>query len=252
VAGHTEITAMKKITAVMLSVLLVLVLVPGLSGCSGSAFRAISTEVPSTEVIPGLVGYAAVGDSESLAKEHFGKDLVKKGNTLEYSSGKFLLSFSVKDGNIATITYTFTPDAETKRIVKEMAKLCGNSVEEIRAFCQQIKYNNAYSGTDPVLYGFTNWSGNCFVHAMCYQALLQYKGYEAQLVHCVDFTHYWNLVHTSRGGQTAWWHTDATPGPLHGPTPTLASDAERYETLQNGYTYGTRDWDRDKWPANPY
>ena len=151
-------------------------------------------------------------------------------------------------------------EEDTKALVAQIAEQCGNDFEAMRAMVQNIVYvTREYGGDDPVWVGFSTWRGNCYVHALCYKALLDYFGYENQLIHCSRdafgdgeyYSHYWNLVYTTRDGVEGWWHTDGTPGPLHGPTPTLASDAERYETLQNGYTYGARDWDRDEFPATP-
>ena len=238
---------LKRFGAAVLATVLVIFLL----SC-GNTPKGLKTDIMSSAFVSSTGAGAAVGDTTAAMKAAHGTGYTKRGSQYEYTFGGTVLSFSVKDGRIAEIGYTLYMDKETRDLVAQMAKLCGNNIEEIRAFCQQIKYNNSYGGKDPVLYGFTNWAGNCFVHAMCYQALLQYKGYTSQIIHCADWTHYWNLVNTEKDGRRAWWHTDSTPGPLHGPTPTLATDAERYETLQNGYAYGTRDWERDRWPSNPY
>ena len=150
-------------------------------------------------------------------------------------------------------------EEDTKALIAQIAEQCGNDFEAMRATVQNIVYVTAeYGGDDPVWVGFSTWRGNCYVHALCYKALLDYFGYENQIIHCNDladgpyYSHYWNLVYTTRDGVEGWWHTDGTPGPLHGPTPTLANDAERYKTLQNGYqNLYVRDWDRDEWPASP-
>ena len=134
-------------------------------------------------------------------------------------------------------------DAEdTKALVAEMAKKCGSSVDSVRSFVlNEIRYRTYDGGSDPVWYGFTSFNGNCIVHAKCYQALLNAKGYKTMLIWTTDKSHYWVLVYT----KGRWWHTDATPGVKHTPMPVLATDEQRYEHLQG------RDWDRTKWPECP-
>ena len=82
--------------------------------------------------------------------------------------------------------------------------------------------------------------GNCYVHALCLQALFNEKGISSQLIWVTDKSHYWLLVNI--GG--TWKHIDPTPSSLHGRY-SLMSDAQRYETLSG------RDWDRTKWPECP-
>ena len=71
-----------------------------------------------------------------------------------------------------------------------------------------IKYNSNWGGNDPVWYGLTTSSGNCYVHAVLLQKALSKAGYSNKLIWANDKSHYWNLVNS--GGY--WWHYDSTPG----------------------------------------
>ena len=86
-------------------------------------------------------------------------------------------------------------------------------------------------------FGFTNKKGNCYVHALCLQVLLEAKGYETNLIWVTDKSHYWLQVKLDVG----WRHIDATPGVRHTKY-SLMDDEQRYECLQG------RDWDRSQWP----
>ena len=157
--------------------MLVLALAAGFVVWNKDSSKAITTDIYSTEGILPAGKNVAVGDSRDLMLQAVGSDCRQKGSSYEYTLGEVTLSFLIADDKVTEINYIFRPDKETRKMIADMAKLCGKSIEDIREFCQQIKYNNSYSGKDPVLYGFTNWTGNCFERAMCYQALLQYKGY---------------------------------------------------------------------------
>jgi len=134
-----------------------------------------------------------------------------------------------------------THDAsDVSALVREIASQCGNTVQEIHDFVQKkIVYAETYGGSDPVWYGFTQWRGNCWVHAMCYQALLRAKGYTTQLIWVTNKTHYWNLIYTNG----KWWHSDSTPDRNHRRLPVLATDSQRYNLLSG------RNWDRSAWPS---
>ena len=71
----------------------------------------------------------------------------------------------------------------------------GNDYESARLYVQQtIKYNSNWGGEDPVWYGLTTFTGNCYVHALIYKTFLDKLGYENQLIWTTDQTHYWNLI----------------------------------------------------------
>ena len=95
---------------------------------------------------------------------------------------------------------------------------------------------------DPIWYGFNNRRGNCYVHAHCLKALLDYKGYNTQFIWVTDKSHYWLIIELNGG----WKHIDATPGVYHSRY-SLMNDTQRYETLV--YYGKNRDWDRSAWPA---
>ena len=132
---------------------------------------------------------------------------------------------------------------DTNALVKSIAAGLGSDPEALRNYVRsRISYNTNWGGDDPVWYGFTNRVGNCYVHALCLQALFNEKGIQSQLIWVTDHSHYWLLVNI--GG--AWKHIDPTPSSLHGRY-SLMNDAQRYETLvSNGRN---RDWDRSLWPA---
>lgn len=130
-------------------------------------------------------------------------------------------------------------DAEdTAAMVAEAASKCATNVEAIRDYVRNsISYSTSWGGDDPVYYGFKNRSGNCYVHAKCLKAILDYRGYTTKLIWVTDQSHYWVMV--NMGGY--WRHVDATPGTRHSKY-SLMTDEQRYQTLQG------RDWDREKWP----
>lgn len=164
-------------------------------------------------------------------------------------AGTYYVTYTAKDLSGNTSTYrrkvTVNHDAEdTAALVAQMAQKCGTGVEAIRDYVRSsISYSTSWGGDDPIWYGFKNKSGNCYVHAKCLQAILEYRGYTTKLIWVTDKSHYWIMV--DMGGY--WRHVDATPGTRHSKY-SLMTDEQRYETLQNGYPSG-RDWDRDKWPS---
>ena len=113
----------------------------------------------------------------------------------------------------------------------------------------RIRYNSSWGEPDPVYYGFKNNIGNCFVHALCFETLLEYYGYEYQRIWVTQKdttgkpTHYWTLVKVN--GE--WKHMDATPGVYHQRYSGYMNDAQRYETLVSQGK--NRDWDRSQWPS---
>lgn len=106
---------------------------------------------------------------------------------------------------------------------------------------QRIKYSSSYGNNDPVWYGLTNGSGNCYVHATTLQVMLQKAGYSNQLIWLTDRSHYWNLVSYSGG----WWHLDSTPSGNH--SKVFLSDAQK---LSDVGLHG-KTWDTSAWPASP-
>lgn len=159
------------------------------------------------------------------------------------SAGTYYATYTSKDtkGNTTTSKRKVVVNhdqEDTNRKVKEMATKCGNGVEEIRDYVRNtIRYSHEWGEGDPVWYGFTNNKGNCYVHALCFQALLREKGYTSQLIWVTNKTHYWNMVLI--GG--SWKHMDATPDRNHRKI-SIMSDEQRLSTLSG------RTWDRSAWP----
>lgn len=130
--------------------------------------------------------------------------------------------------------------ADTDALVASIAATLGSDPLELRNYVRTIAYSSNWGGNDPVWYGFTQRVGNCYVHALCLQRLLNYKGYETKLIWVEEqySPHYWVLVKLG----DVWRHIDATPTTSH-MRYDLMTDAQRLDSL-NG-----RKWDTSKWPA---
>ena len=160
--------------------------------------------------------------------------------------GTYYVSYTATDSTGNTGTYyrkvvVSHDSSDTAALVSSIAAGLDSSVESLRNYVRSyISYSYSWGGGDPVWYGFKNRSGNCYVHAMCLQALLRERGYSTQLIWCQDKSHYWNLVYING----SWKHVDSTPSSLHSRY-SLMNDEQRYSTLSG------RDWDRDLWPECP-
>lgn len=67
--------------------------------------------------------------------------------------------------------------------------------------------------------------------------MLDYFGYENELIWVTSKTHYWLIVNIDG----TWYHIDATPGTVH----------TRYSLMDNKQrlaTLGGRRWDTSLWP----
>lgn len=159
-------------------------------------------------------------------------------------AGYYYVTYTAVDraGNRATMRRQIIVShdaADTAALVSSIAAKLSSDPEAIRDYVRStIGYSTNWGGSDPVWYGFKNKTGNCYVHALCLQRLLQEKGYSTQLIWVTDQTHYWLLINLGGG----WKHIDATPSSLHGRY-SLMNDAQRMETLSG------RDWDHSAWPA---
>lgn len=148
-----------------------------------------------------------------------------------------------KEGNEATYRrqVIVNHDAEdTAALIASIAAGLSSDVEEIRDYARNaIWYSHEWGGDDPIWFGLNQGNGNCYVHALVFQALLREKGYETMLIWVTDQSHYWNLVKID--GE--WKHMDSTPSPNYHERYSIMNDAMRAETLSG------RDWDRTAWPA---
>lgn len=147
-----------------------------------------------------------------------------------------------KAGNIQTQNRKITirhDYHDTESQVKYHGSRCGSNYESIRKYVMNlVVYNaNEWGGEDPVWQGLVYHRGNCKVYAETYKRLLEYNGYETQIIWTTDKTHYWNLVKING----VWRHSDASPGPTHGWI-SAVTDEVRYNNLQG------RNWDRTLWP----
>ena len=160
-------------------------------------------------------------------------------------AGTYYVTYSATDLSGNTSTYrrkvTVKHDAsDTAELVRSIAASLPDDPKQIRDYVRKsIVYSYDWGGEDPVWFGFTNKYGNCYVHALCLQAILTEKGYTTQLIWVTDKSHYWLIIETEDG----WRHIDATPGTSHTKYFELMTDKMRKETLSG------RDWDRSQWPA---
>ena len=161
-------------------------------------------------------------------------------------AGTYYITYTSEDkaGNLSTARRKVVvkiDSADVAALVAQEASGLSSNPETIRDYVlNSIAYNSSWGDEYPVWYGFTNRKGNCYVHALCFQALLNAKGYETRIIWTSDKTHYWTMVKI--GGE--WKHMDATPGfPAHR-VYSIMNDEQRHETL-NG-----RDWDRTAWPES--
>ncbi|MCD7807407.1 MAG: DUF5011 domain-containing protein [Lachnospiraceae bacterium] len=164
------------------------------------------------------------------------------------AAGTYYVTYTSSDssGNVATKkrTVVIEHDSEdTAALVESIAVTLSDDVKSIADYVRSnVSYNHSYGGDDPVWYGFvTNKAGNCYVHAMCLQAILDYKGIESQLIWTTDKSHYWLVVNVDG----TWKHVDATPmsGTIREACKELMNDSQRLATLRG------RTWDTSLWPA---
>jgi hypothetical protein len=160
------------------------------------------------------------------------------------ATGTYYVVYSATDSHGNTATYRrkvmVNHDRDdTQALVTKIASNLAANAETLRDYVRNnISYSHDSGGKDAVWHGFKERHGDCYVHAMCLQALLREKGFETKLIWCTDKSHYWNMVNI--GG--TWYHMDATPGVRHTKY-SLMNDAQRHETL------GGRDWVREDWPS---
>lgn len=158
-------------------------------------------------------------------------------------AGTYYITYYSTDnsGNTASIKRAVIvehDEEDTLALVKSIAANLSDDPEKLRDYVRyNVGYNTNWGGDDPVWYGFTRRVGNCYVHALCLQALFDEKGIESQLIWVTDKSHYWLIV---KIGDT-WRHIDATPGTRH-TRYSLMTDQQRFWTLSG------RDWDRESWP----
>jgi Rib/alpha/Esp surface antigen-like repeat protein len=159
-------------------------------------------------------------------------------------AGTYYVTYTAvdKSGNTVSSRRKVVVDhdqADTDALVQRIAAGLSDDAEKIRDYVRDsIKYSHDWGGEDPVWFGFNTKKGNCYVHALCLQVLLEAKGYETNLIWVTDKSHYWIQVKIDG----VWKHIDATPGTRHTKY-SLMNDAQRLETLQG------RHWDTSKWPA---
>lgn len=196
--------------------------------------------VPKNTQIDFLAGVTASDNSQEPCEITYDAEVVDLT-----AAGTYYVTYTATDssGNEATAKRKITVEhdqEDTWNLVAEIAQTLENDPEKLRDYVRgMIGYNSNWGGDDPVWFGFKNRAGNCYVHALCLDALLQYYGYETQLIWVKDKTHYWLLINLEGIG---WRHIDPTPSVLHGRY-SLMTDAQRLWTLSD------RTWDFTAWPA---
>ncbi len=155
-------------------------------------------------------------------------------------AGTYYVSYQAKDkaGNKATkkrevIVKHDAQDLKNK--INEVASKIGNSPEAIVNYVNSHMHNaNTWGDGDATWYGLINWRGNCYVHASVVKALMEAKGYQAQLTNAVGNGHYWVLAYVNG----SWLHYDSVSAyKLIG-----GSEEERIATLKGKFT-----WDKPSW-----
>ena len=169
-------------------------------------------------------------------------------------AGTYFVTYTAVDsaGNETSVKRRVVVESDvsdTELLVADMANKCGNDPKTITDFVRNmIRYNSVdWGGDDPVYSGFTKGSGNCVVSAKCLLALLEFKGFNAQLIWVKEEyePHYWVIVEMEDG---VWRHVDATRG-VHARYTVPMTDAQRLETLFYSPTNTQRYWDTSAWPA---
>ncbi len=200
------------------------------------------------DYLAGVTAMDAVDGVLEFTVDSSGVDLTVPGTYFV----KYVASDS--DGNVTEYKrrVTVRPDAQdVDALVREIAGALPDDLIAIRDYVRSsIGYNADWGGEDPVWYGLIQKKGNCYVHALVMQAILNSKGVENQLIWVTgpegyEYSHYWLIVNTAAG----WKHIDPTPRDGHDSYYDLMSDAQRYETLIKDGIF--RDWDRTQWPACP-
>ena len=185
-----------------------------------------------------LSGVSAVDKVDGVCKVSY-----DSGGVNLAAAGTYYVTYTSqdKDGNTASVRRTVVVEhdqEDTDALADSIAAGLSSDPEAIRDYVRNtVKYSSSFGGEDPVWYGFTNKTGNCYVHALCLQSLLTRKGYETQLIWVTDKSHYWLIINLDG----VWRHIDATPGSLHTKY-SLMTDEQRYSILQG------RNWDRSAWP----
>ena len=161
-----------------------------------------------------------------------------------HKAGTYYITFYAEDssGNVGSLkrkVEVLHDQEDTQAWIQEIADTLPDDPELVRDYVREtIRYSSSWGGEDPVWYGLTNSSGNCYVHALTLKALLDAKGYETQLIWVRNKTHYWLVINLGE----VWRHIDSTPSSQHKKI-SLMTDEQRLEHL-NG-----RDWEFDLWPA---
>ena len=150
----------------------------------GNITRQETTLLVTTDNVPPVISGLSAMKVEKNGKPNYlagvtATDAVDGACTVTYNADKvnlskagvYYITYYAKDksGNVATARRKIevTHNAEdTRNLVKSIAEGLGNDPEALRNYVRsKIGYSSSWGGDDPVWYGFTNWTGNCYVHA---------------------------------------------------------------------------------------
>lgn len=167
-----------------------------------------------------------------------------------YGLGPVLYVFTATDseGNTGTAWQTCYLEVYDEEASREIAKEYADKVEKSDEGIVELKnilrngifFTETYGGVNPVVQTHQNGGGNCYAHNRLLAEILEYMGYEVDMIWDRDEAHYWCLVRTDAG----WKHLDATPLQQYPEELGLLSDAERAQVNPN------RLWNVGIWPAS--
>lgn len=223
----------------------------------GNVSSATATFIVSTDMVPPTIS----GLSAMLVEKHSTPNYLDGVSAMDSIDGACKVTYddskvdltkagvyyvtyyaSDKSGNRASARRKVEVNhnqEDTQALVNELAATLSSDPEALRNYVRShIGYSSNWGGADPVWFGFKNWTGNCYVHAMCLDSLLKIHGYETQLIWTTCKTHYWLLIKLNG----VWKHIDPTPSSIHSRY-SLMTDEQRLSTLSG------RSWDTTLWPA---
>ncbi len=207
---------------------------PSFSGTKGT-LRVVKGSMP--DYLDGVTATDEIDGEVTVTVDDSDVNLQETGDyTIVYTAVDLSGNVATKERKVRVVEGS----SNNMELIKETANKLPDDPEEIRDWVRKkIRYSYSWGGEDPVEYGLKYRKGNCYVHAVVLQALLEYKGYETQMIWVKDRSHYWLIIKLG----DVWRHIDATPSQGYHNRYSLMTDEQRASTLKG------REWDREKWPA---
>lgn len=167
---------------------------------------------------------------------------------VSYGLGPILYVFRTEDsaGNSGMALQTCFLEEYEEEASREIAEEYASQVEATDEGLVELKniirnsvyFSESYGGYNPVLVTHDGKRGNCYSHNRLLYEVLEYMGYEVQMIWDEAGAHYWCLVKTESG----WRHLDATPLDNYPETLGLLTDEERAKVKPD------RLWNTELWP----